>query len=63
MAGTATAFQLPEPHYEPIYFPDGTHSGVRFDRLRGILEIQKKGVKQWFDLTTMRPVTPNAKGM
>lgn len=65
MAGTvqvaATFFQLPTPHYETIYLADGTHSGVRFDRFRGILEIQKKGVKHFFDLATLRPITPEVR--
>lgn len=62
MGGTAMAvYQMPIAHYEPIYLPDGTHSGVRFDRFRGILEIQKKGVKHFFDLATLRPITPEVR--
>lgn len=57
MGGTVTVLQFPEPHYVPIYFADGTHTGVRFDPFRGILEIQKKGVKHFFDLTALRPIT------
>lgn len=57
MGGTVTPGYKPIAQYEPIYLPDGTHSGVRYDRIRGILEIQKKGVKHFFDLTALRPIT------
>lgn len=67
MAGTVqvdvTFFPLPTPHYETIYFADGSHSGVRFDRFRGILEIQKRGVKHFVDLATLQSITPEIKGM
>lgn len=67
MGGTVevsvTYLQLPVPHYETIYLPDGTHSGVRFDRFRGILEIQKKGVKHFVDLATLQPITFEIKGV
>lgn len=57
MDGTVIPVYKPVAQYEPIYLPDGTHSGVRFDRNRGILEIQKKGVKYFFDLALMQQVS------
>jgi hypothetical protein len=44
---------LPQPQYKPLRLPDGTHSGVCYDPLRGVLEIQRKGTKYYFDLAVM----------
>lgn len=44
---------LPEPRYKPLRLPDGTHSGVCVDVSRLVLEIQRKGVKYYFDLAVM----------
>jgi len=57
MDGTVIPVYKPVAQYESIFLPDGTHSGVRFDRNRGILEIQKKGVKYFFDLALMQQVS------
>lgn len=46
MAGTA----LPLPHYIDLRFPDGTHTGVRVDWTRGVIEIRKRGVNFYFDI-------------
>lgn len=56
MNGTAT---LPSADYETIYFPNGDHTGVRFDRSRWILEIQKRGIKYYFDLANLKQVKKN----
>jgi len=45
-----TVVPVPNAKYDPIYLPDGTHSGVRVDRERGIIEVQRKGIKYYFDL-------------
>ena len=47
---------LPPAAYQDIRLPDGTHSGVRIDCARGILEIQRRGVKHYYDLVLMQPV-------
>lgn len=50
---------LPTSNYETIYFPNGDHTGVRFDRKRWILEIQKRGIKYYFDLANLKQVKKN----
>ena len=47
---------LPPAAYQDIRLPDGTHSGVRIDCARGILEIQRRGVRHYYDLVLMRPI-------
>lgn len=49
---------IPPPiaRYEALRLPDGTHSGARIDRARFILEIQRKGVKYYFDLAIVAPI-------
>lgn len=42
-----------QPQYIDLRLPDGTHSGARFDAARGVLEIRRKGVTYYFDLTLM----------
>ena len=42
---------LPLARYEDLRLPDGSHSGVRVDAVRGILEVQKRGIRYYFDLT------------
>lgn len=44
---------LPRPLYHDLRLPDGSHSGVRVDAQRLVLEIQRKGVKYYFDLAVM----------
>ena len=39
--------------YVDLRLPDGTHSGVRIDKQRCLLEVQKRGVKYLFDLTLL----------
>lgn len=46
-----TKFILPSPQYIELRFPDGTHSGARYDPIRGVLEVQKRGIKHVFDLS------------
>lgn len=38
------------PHYIDLRFPDGTHTGVRVDWARGIVEIRRRGVNYYFDI-------------
>lgn len=45
---------LPAPAYIDLKLPDGRHSGIRLDLDRGILEVQKQGVRYVFDLATLR---------
>jgi len=54
MANESPVLALPEPDYIDLRLADGTHSGVRLDMVRGILEVQKRGVKHVFDLTTIQ---------
>lgn len=49
--GTNHKQVLPLARYEDLRLPDGTHSGVRVDVVRGILEVQRKGKRHYFDLT------------
>ena len=42
---------LPLARYADLRLPDGTHSGARYDPTRGVLEIQKRGKRYYFDLT------------
>lgn len=44
---------LPPAQYEPLEFPD-KKLAARFDPIRGILEIQRAGIKYYFDLTQIR---------
>ena len=44
---------LPAPKYIDLLYPDGTHSGIRFDARRGLLEVQKRGIKHVFDLAVI----------
>lgn len=62
MGNETPALALPEPTYIDLRFPDGTHSGVRVDVSRGILEVQKRGVKHLFDLTAIQQDNRGAKG-
>lgn len=41
---------LPTANYVALRLPDGRHSGVRWDAARGVLEVQKQGVRYYFDL-------------
>lgn len=43
-AGTAV------PQYIDLRLPDGTHTGVRVDWGRGIVEVRKRGVNYYFDI-------------
>lgn len=54
--GNSNALALPTPHWKDLRLPDGTHSGVRVDLLRGLLEVQKRSGKHIFDLTQMQPI-------
>lgn len=48
---------LPSSQYIDIRLPDGSHSGVRVDSRRGVLEIQRKGVRYYFDLVQVAETT------
>lgn len=54
--GNSNALTLPPPHWKDLRLPDGTHSGVRVDLLRGLLEVQKRSGKHIFDLTSLQPL-------
>lgn len=41
------------PHYIDLRYPDGTHSGVRVDWARGIVEVRKRGTNYYFDVATL----------
>lgn len=41
------------PAYIDLRFPDGTHSGVRVDLARGIVEIRKRGTNYYFDVAVL----------
>lgn len=47
-----------QPQYEDLRLPDGKHSGVRVDVARGVLEVQRKGVRYYFDLTVLPIAKP-----
>jgi hypothetical protein len=51
---------LPPAHYADLRLPDGSHSGVRVDALRGVIEIQRRGTKYYFDLTQIQDNLPVA---
>lgn len=40
----------PAARYEELRFADGTHTGVRVDRGRMVLEVQKRGRREYFDI-------------
>lgn len=44
---------LPSPQYIELKFVDGGLAG-RYDPVRGVLEVQKRGMKHYFDLTQIR---------
>ena len=49
-----TAHRIPpRPQYIALRLPDGSHSGVCVDVQRLVLEVQRKGVKYYFDLAVM----------
>ena len=54
VSNTLPLVALPEPRYVDLRFEDGTHSGVRVDLMRGIIEVQKRGVKHVFDLVMIQ---------
>lgn len=62
MGNEALGLALPEPTYIDLRLPDGTHSGVRLDLGRGILEVQRRGVKHVFDLATIQGDNRGTKG-
>lgn len=41
---------LPAARYVDLRFADGSHTGVRIDRARGVIEVQKRGRREYFDL-------------
>lgn len=47
---------LPQSQYIDLHLPDGTHSGVRVDSRRGVLEIQRRGIKHYFDLAEVAQI-------
>lgn len=53
---SSNVLTLPTPHWEDLRLPDGTHSGVRVDLLRGLVEVQKRSGKHIFDLTSLQPI-------
>lgn len=46
----------PIPRYEALRLPNGRHSGVCVDRARLILEVQRDGIKYYFDLALFTQV-------
>ena len=53
MCNNRIADPAPIARYEALRLPDGSHSGCQFDRARFVLEIQRKGVKYYFDLAIL----------
>lgn len=49
----ATKSILPSPQYVELKFVDGGLAG-RYDPVRGVLEVQRRGMKHYFDLTQIR---------
>lgn len=43
---------LPSPQYVDLPFSDGGLAG-RFDPVRGVLEVQRRGVKHYYDLAVL----------
>lgn len=41
---------LPAARYVDLRFADGSHTGVRLDCARGVLEVQKRGRREYFDI-------------
>jgi hypothetical protein len=50
--------ERPQSDYVTVPFPDGRGIAFRYDVARDIVEIQRRGVKYFFDLAVMR----NRKG-
>ncbi len=55
MASSST-LTLPPPHWVDLRLPDGTHSGVRVDLRRGLLEVQRRSGKHIFDLAQISTI-------
>jgi len=53
MCNNRIADPAPVARYEALRLPDGSHSGVCVDRSRYVIEIQRKGVKYYFDLAIL----------
>jgi len=48
---------LPAPQYQILRLPNGKHSGVAVDLRRWVLEVQRDGIKYYFDLTQLSAKT------
>ena len=40
-------------NYIDLRYPDGTHTGVRVDWKRGIIEVRKRGKDYYFDIAVL----------
>jgi hypothetical protein len=58
MVGNETLKHLVSPQDIELPFPDGGIAG-RFDPQRGILEVQRRGVKHYFDLAQLVQLIQN----
>lgn len=53
---SSNTLTLPPQHWVDLRLPDGTHSGVRVDLARGLLEVQKRSGRHVFDLTLLQAI-------
>ncbi len=44
---------LPNTDYLDLYLPSGRHAGIRLDLRRGLLELQTRGTRYYFDLAEL----------
>lgn len=45
--------EFPRSRYIDLRLPSGKHSGLRLDPVRMVLELQREGIKYYFDLAMM----------
>ena len=50
MANSNSRGAQPSAAYEDLRFADGSHTGVRVDRRRLLIEVQRRGRREYFDL-------------
>lgn len=53
---TTNSIELPVARWVDLRLPDGSHSGIRVDLWRGLLEVQKRSGRHIFDLTALQPI-------
>lgn len=52
----------PASRYQDLRLPDGTHTGVRVDVARWIIQVKRRGVLYYFDLAHLIAQDPIASG-